>query len=324
MPTPNTGNSVNRLTAVTAISSSDAWAVGHWRDEPVGSGPLALRWNGAEWSNADLPDTAHLGTRPDVVGVDSASNEDVWVVGNVTTQYPTNNLPLVLRWRGGSWDLVETVTLRPQTEYPYAARGGFLYEVDALNPDDIWAVGQAVGFGDGGATSVPLAAHWDGSDWTDVEVPRVANRHHQLNDVVAIAPDDVWAVGDYRNVAGAFHAITYHWDGTQWSHIPSPIEDVSDSGLDDVAATGPNDVWAIGGAPDTGVLLMHWDGSQWSLVQPPLNSGGSLAAASERSLGLGLERVLALGWRLVDRGSGRGPGSNVRHPERRDGSSRRL
>jgi hypothetical protein len=130
--TPNVGNSVTLLTAVTALSASDAWAVGLWRNAPAGFGPVAMRWNGSTWSVTSLPSTSHLGSLPATAGVDAAPNGDVWVVGNVSTGYPTNNLPLVLRWRGGNWDIVETMTLRPQTVYPFAARGGLLYEVDAL------------------------------------------------------------------------------------------------------------------------------------------------------------------------------------------------
>ncbi len=284
VPTPNVGDKTNWLSAVTAFADNDAWAVGLWRDASGVFGPMAMRWNGTTWSLTDLPDTSFLGALPETAGVEAVSGGDVWVVGDVFVGYPYDNRPLVMRWRGGSWDYVDTVTLRPQTVYPFGPRGGLLYEVDALAPDDIWAVGQAAGYGDGGATTVPLAAHWDGSSWTDVEVPRVATRHHSLDDVVAISHDDVWAVGDYRNAAQAFHAVTYHWDGTQWSYVHNPIEDFPESGLDDVVATGPNDVWAIGGAPDTGVMLMHWDGNQWSLVQPPPNSGGSLAAVGPNDL----------------------------------------
>ncbi|MCC6906791.1 MAG: hypothetical protein IT430_02510 [Phycisphaerales bacterium] len=288
VPTPDVGNSVTRLTGVSALSPDDAWAVGIWRNDPVGYGPLAVRWNGAAWSLVDLPDTSHLGTSPQTTGVDAAPNGDVWVVGYLTTPYPTNNLPLVLRWRGNSWNYVDTVTLRPQTVYPFGPRGGFLYEVDAVTADDIWAVGLAAGYGDASATSVPLAAHWDGSDWTDIEVPLVANRHHELTDVVAIASDDVWAVGDYRNVAGPFLGVTYHWDGQSWSHVDSPVEHMGSSGLDDIAASGPNDVWALGGG-DGAVVLKHWNGSQWSLRQPPPNSGGSIAA-------VGPDDVWVSGW----------------------------
>ncbi len=283
VPTPNTGDRVNRLTAVTALSSDDAWAVGLWRDVSGVFGPLALRWNGTTWSDTELPDTAFLGALPETEGVEEASNGDVWVVGKVFTGYPTDNRPLVLRWRDGSWDYVDTVTLQPQTVYPFADRGGLLYEVDALTPDDIWAVGLANGFG-AGAISVPLAVHWDGSSWTEVDVPSVSNKTHWLRDVVAISANDVWAVGNYSNVADVFRGVTYHWDGTSWSHVYSPIEGVSQSGLDDVVATGPNDVWAIGGGQLTGVMLMHWDGTEWSVVQPPPNSGGSLAAVGPNDL----------------------------------------
>lgn len=283
--TPNVGNSVTRLTAVTALSANDAWSVGLWRDVSGVFGPLAMRWNGSTWSLASLPSTGHLGGLPETAGVDAVSNGDVWVVGHVFTGYPTDYLPLVLRWRGGSWDYVATATLLPQTVYPFAPRGGLAYDVTALAPDDIWAVGQAQGFGVG-ATTAPMALHWDGSNWTDVEVPRVANRHHALNDVVAISTDDVWAVGDYRNIAAAYHAVTYHWDGSEWSYVHCPIEDMSESGLDDVVATGPDDVWAVGGASGVGVVLMHWDGSQWSIVPSPPNSGGSLAAVGPDDLWL--------------------------------------
>lgn len=288
IPTPNIGNSVTRLTSVTALSRDDAWAVGYWRDEPAGSGPLALRWDGSVWSETDLPETGGLGTNPVTAGVDAAPDGDVWVVGDVTTSYPTYNLPLVLRWREGAWDLVETVTLRPQRVYPFADRGGVLLAADALSSDDVWAVGRAAGFGDGTATVVPLAVHWDGSSWTDVDVPLIANRHHEFAAVFTVSHDDVWAVGDYRNVGDVFRGVTYHWDGTAWSHVESPIEEISQSGLLDVVATGPNDVWAIG-TGDTGVIVMHWDGSEWSLLPSPPNTGGSLAAIASND-------VWASGW----------------------------
>lgn len=278
VPTPDVGDSRTHLRSVTALAPDDAWIVGDWRNAVGSFGPLAMRWDGENWSLQNLPSTAHLGTLPDTSGVEATPNGEVWIVGKVSTGYPTNTLPLVLRWMDGQWATVDTVSLRPQTVYPFAARGGILNEAAALADDDIWAVGIGAGFGDGGATSAPLAVHWDGSSWTEADVPRVANRHHELTGVVAIASDDVWAVGDYRNVADAYRGVTYHWDGETWAHVPSPIEAIPQSGLFDVAATGPNDVWAIGSATDVGVVLMHWDGSDWSLATPPPNSGGSLIA----------------------------------------------
>ncbi len=288
VPTPNPGNHVNRLTSVSAIAPDDAWAAGHWRNSPVGAGPIAQHWDGSDWSIVALPDTSAIGAQPEIAGVEFAPNGDVWFVGGVITPYPTDNMPLILRRGNGDWDLVETFELRPQTVYPFAARGGRLFEAHAISDSDIWAVGQATGYGDASATSVPLAAHWDGSGWTDVPVPLVANRHHELTDVYAIASDDVWAVGDYRNIGGLFHGVTYHWDGNQWSHVPSPIEALPDSGIEEIVASGPDDVWAIGSGGGA-VRVMRWNGDEWISMPAPPNYGGSLAA-------LAPDNVWASGW----------------------------
>jgi hypothetical protein len=288
VPTPSIGTSVTRLTSVAARSPEEAWAVGLWRNTSVGAGPLIVRWDGAAWGQVEMPATAHLGTMPQTVGAAIAPNDDAWVVGYVTTTYPTYNMPLLMRRRAGSWDIVSTAALRPQTVYPFAARGGLLSAAAALAPDDVWAVGLGGGYGDGGATAVPLAVHWDGSSWTAFEVPRVANRHHDLVAIAAIATDDVWAVGEYRNIAGAYRGITYHWNGTNWSHVPSPIENIPGSGLIDITATASDEVWAIG-TGDSAVVLMRWNGSQWSLMQPPPNTGGSILAT-------GPDDLWASGW----------------------------
>jgi hypothetical protein len=284
VPTPNVGDSVTRLRDVTALSASDAWAVGLWRNTTGAFGPLAMRWNGTSWSQTALPSTSHLGALPTTEGVTSAPNGDVWVVGNVFVGYPYDNRPLVLRWRGGSWDYVDVVTLHPSTTYPFAPRGGLLEEAATLAADDIWAVGLAGGDGAGGASTVPLAIHWDGSSWTETSVPSVSNRSHRLHGVVALSHNDVWAVGSSTNVADVMHAVTFHWDGTSWSHISSPIEALGQSDLSDVVATGPDDVWAIGGVMGGAVVLMHWNGTQWSLAQAPPDSGGALAAVAPNDL----------------------------------------
>ncbi len=113
--------------------------------------------------------------------------------------------------------------------------------------------------------------------------------------------------------------------GPNWSYVHNPIEDFPESGLDDVVATGPNDVWAIGGSPD---YRRHADALGWQPMEPGPTSSqlGWLACrcGTQRSLGLGLERVLALGRERVDRVSSRGTGFDVRHPKRRHGDRRGL
>jgi len=69
-----------------------------------------------------------------------------------------------------------------------------------------------------------------------------------LSAVWGSADDDVWVVGD--------HGMTLHYDGTQWSAIPSGTS----VRLYGVHGSGPDDAWAVG---EEGAVL-HWDGVEWS------------------------------------------------------------
>ncbi len=278
VPSPNPGNAENGLSGVAARSPVDAWAVGQTKDGSSSAVPIAIHWDGAAWSLVSLPDTAGLGTSPVLMDVDVAGADQVWAVGYVTSGYPTNNLPLVLRRTGSTWDYVHTVTLRPQTEYPYSPRGGFAYSVEALAPNDVWAVGVAAGFGDAQATSVGMALHWDGSTWTDIDVPRVGNRSHRLEDAAAISSNDVWTVGYYRNVADTYRAVVYHWDGSAWSRVGTPAESIAQSFLHAIVALGPNDIWAAGSINYSEPLFLHWDGSGWDIVAGPAGATGEIHA----------------------------------------------
>ena len=79
--------------------------------------------------------------------------------------------------------------------------------------------------------------------------------------------NDIWAVGyaDYQT-------LTEHWDGFQWSIVPSPNVGYGPQ-LSGVTALASNDVWAVGSSNNyTTTLVLHWDGSSWSVVSSP-NSG---------------------------------------------------
>jgi hypothetical protein len=87
--------------------------------------------------------------------------------------------------------------------------------------------------------------------------------------LAVVSTDDVWAVGG-RAGMGTFagRTLVEHWDGEQWQVVPSPSPGSGKSELIDVAAAGPNDVWAVGYAPD-GALIEHWSGKAWELVSNP-------------------------------------------------------
>jgi hypothetical protein len=223
-----------------------------------------VQWNGSAWSSLALPDTSARGALPRVEGVGrTPSGDEAWVVGYVRTPYPTDQMPLIIRWRDGAWDEPESFTLRPQIVYPFSARGGLAYDVTAISTNDVWVVGTATGYGDASATSVPMALHYDGSTWTDVPVPLIGNRHHELDAVSASAPDNVWAVGDWRSISAPFKALIVRWDGSSWTRVSNPGEGAGSGGTQAVLALAPDDVWVSGEFYGGSVRLIHWNGSSW-------------------------------------------------------------
>jgi hypothetical protein len=146
----------------------------------------------------------------------------------------------------------------------------YLRAVDALAPDDIWAVGRYYDIYGGGGPDTTFTVHWDGSTWTHFPTPGI-NGSGELNGVDAFGPNDVWAVGHCADCA--MTSLTMHWDGVQWTRIPSP----SPAGyitLHDVVAIAPNNVWAVGANDGFhSTVAMNWDGTAWSIVPTP--NGGT-------------------------------------------------
>src|SRR5205823_6176384 len=91
----------------------------------------------------------------------------------------------------------------------------------------------------------------------------------------AVSANNVWAVGHSNNrVVDA--PLIEHWDGTQWSIVPSPNAGLS-STLNAIGAVSAGDIWAAGDYwSGTGIpvrsLLLHWNGSTWGIIAAP-NAG---------------------------------------------------
>jgi hypothetical protein len=139
----------------------------------------------------------------------------------------------------------------------------YLYDVDALAADEIWAVGHYYDL-NGGTPDTTLAMRWNGTQWEILPTPPEGG---YLNGVDALSPNDVWAVGHCPDCG--MTSLTLHWDGVQWTRIPSP----SPPGhveLHDVVALAPNNVWAVGANDGFhSTVAMQWDGNAWTIVPTP-------------------------------------------------------
>jgi len=94
----------------------------------------------------------------------------------------------------------------------------------------------------------------------------------------ALSSNDVWAVGAEPHQSAVLTAtLAEHWDGTQWSVVPTPAIPFYEVQLNSVSAVSGNDVWASGFADNVScqqeicgrTLVEHWDGSSWTRVPSP-------------------------------------------------------
>ncbi len=229
----------NGLSGVDALSDTDIWTVGY-----SGTQSLIEHWDGSAWSVVPGPTDPY--TMTVLRAVSAVSVDDVWAVGLADrapgpgSRYET----LIMHWDGNVWSVVPSPS-------PSQTGNNYLYGIDAVSRDDIWAVGKSA--------SKALILHWDGETWSDVPIPNIGPSSSILLGVTAISSNDVWAVGE---VAGS--ALTLHWDGLQWNSIPVAIS----GGLYDVSASAPNDVWAVGynSVVNSTAFVLHWNGISWTEV----------------------------------------------------------
>ena len=96
--------------------------------------------------------------------------------------------------------------------------------------------------------------------------------NNQLVDVVAIAPNDVWAVGTATTIV-AGEALTLHWDGTQWTMVRNPGMNPRfyDANLLGITAIGTNNIWAVGQitTSEEQKFIANWNGTAWTSVASP-------------------------------------------------------
>jgi hypothetical protein len=87
-----------------------------------------------------------------------------------------------------------------------------------------------------------------------------------LNAVVALAANNVWAVGGMSTSKHfGLQVLIEHWDGQRWQTVMPDLE----GELCAISADSANDIWAVGGGGYYNCSLgsqhpvLHWDGQRW-------------------------------------------------------------
>jgi len=275
------------LFGVSAISASDAWAVGDAYNQSVGDQQtLTQHWDGARWRIIPSPSVPKAYNH--LTGVSGTSSDDVWAVGYTIDDRNAAWRTLLLHWNGAQWSIVRSAKLG--TTFSAFTR------VIALAPDNVWVAGY-------NGTDIifhTLAEHWDGTSWKVVPTP-APGVYDALYGISGTGADDLWAVGFYKTENEIYESLTLHWDGVTWAKIESP-NTTAYNWFNGVVATGSNDVWAIGYEYEDGgnaishPLTQHWNGTEWSVAATPQVPDGHYTNLADAA-SLSSSDVVAVGTR---------------------------
>jgi hypothetical protein len=154
---------------------------------------------------------------------------------------------------------------------PKVGRSWELSAVAAVSPADVWAVGAAnIRY-----SWRPLTEHWNGQSWSRYPVPSTGDGDDDfLNNVAAVASNDVWAVGDILDQSTLrSSSLIEHWNGVAWSRIASPNLPGGSELFGVATIPGTSRLWAVGaralesGTPQT--LIQLWNGTAWNVIPSP-------------------------------------------------------
>jgi hypothetical protein len=233
-----------RLSDVIATGPSDAWAAG---TDP--GGPLLMHFDGHGWQDHPLPETAPGLT---ITSLAASAPDNVWVFA----EKPMKKRTYAWRWDGSRWrearidtsyGVGDSAVLAPDDvwlvgsddslhwdghrwrEVPMPARAT---AISAVTAKDIWAVGRVATRGR--QRTQPAAMHWDGRTWRLSPTPTFyfpepvpPEATADLRDVLAVSPNDAWAIGihTFNHGEGGEDppdppSIFLHWDGSRWTKQP--------------------------------------------------------------------------------------------------------
>lgn len=215
------------LWSIAALTSDNVWAVGtSHTGNPAYDHTLIEHWNGSSWATVPSPSP-----NPDptfgngLAGISILASNDIWAVGTADTR------ALVEHWEGSSWTVVPSPN-------PGTYDNG-LQSVTTLAPDNIWAVGSYRNSAND--SSHTLVEHWDGKSWSVIASVNAGSGNNGLSGITAVAPNDIWAVGET-----SLKTLVEHWNGSSWAIVASPNPSPTYNSLYAITALAPNVLWAVG------------------------------------------------------------------------------
>jgi len=262
-PTPHPhGPAVDDLSAIACTSANNCIAVGLSGDRYNAhdlASPLALRWDGKNWTVVPVPTPAGSEGHVQLAAIACASPTVCFATGTYHDNSLGRTTALIERWNGSTWSIV--------TSYPPKAnRDSALTGISCPSANACFAIG--------GQTFSPFTTHatlfgrWSGNAWSFTKIPNTPFGVQQA--ISCATPSSCIAVGA---------ALVQRWNGTTWSVMKTGA---STGGLSAVSCAGDAMCVGVGTYSDfsTGAAarrgtIQQWNGTRFETVPVPAPSGAT-------------------------------------------------
>jgi hypothetical protein len=254
------------LSAISCSSVSSCMAVGYTVSASNDVRSLAERWDGSGWTIVTTPQPANSSwTVLDGVSCTARGN-CIAVGGQIGPHVDSQELPLSMVWRGGTWRLRAVPN-------PHAENGSDLEAVSCTTLASCQATG---GYAFADVAFGVFAAAWNGRHWTLEHQPNPAGGESSESAIACTSPSACLTVGSSVNAADRTRAAGWSWNGHSWAlrDVPSPAgTDIAE--LFGLACAQAGDCVAVGDqaanyydSPNS-TLAENWDGSAWTVETTP-------------------------------------------------------
>ncbi len=240
---PNAGN----LTALLVRQESDIWA--------GGSFGTMMHFDGRSWRSANAK------TSGQIVGFDQNERGDIRALSWE-----------VIRPREGSPFYRNSVLILRDTEWGIESQFDspkLVRSISALGLNDVWVAGQ-----DG-------AWHFDGSDWTLMQISDHQDKPVRLTSIEMTSHESGWATGGLQ---------IFTFKNGEWQQSLYAGQEVNT-----LEVEGENSVWAAGFLG----YIYHFDGQRWQTFKAPGDSGSIVVTINDIDIWRNDEN----GWVIVAAGA---------------------
>jgi hypothetical protein len=256
------------------------------------------------------------GDQTNLVAAYAPGRNNLWTVGFFRTGIGAFAMvPVIDHFDGKAWTIVPSP--RPAASV--------LTAIDGTSAADIWAIGREMTQNH----AVSIIEHYDGHVWTRVTSPSPVTDYLDLGAIAVVSPSDVWVAGDYVGSDSVFRTLIEHYDGNDWSIVPSPNFGTGSNYLTAMTVFD-GQPWVVGRAYDGTSyrpMALRWSGSKWSghllprsgsgdeALNAVVTAGRTLWAVGNKTNDAGTQRTLTMryhaGTWTVVRSPNLGGGDNV-------------